>query len=68
MISDEAWKALTIIVPSMAVVVGRLLSNREHRKTEKQVNDIYILINGETKKKIQDAYERGVKDTEEKNK
>lgn len=63
--TDEAWKALAVIVPSLAVVIGRYLSNREHRKTSKQVNDIYILMNGDTKKKISEAYELGKKEAEQ---
>lgn len=66
MISDEAWKALAIIIPSLAVIIGRVLSNREHRQTGKKVNDIYFMVNGEAQKKIDEAYERGKKETEEK--
>lgn len=57
--SDEAWKALSIIVPSFAVFLGRWLSNKEHRKTERKVNDIYIIVNGGHQKKLEEAKEEG---------
>lgn len=57
--SDEAWKALAIIIPSLAVVFGRWLSNKEHRKTEKKVNDIYTIVNGGLQKKLDEAREEG---------
>lgn len=56
---DELWKALAIIVPSLAVVAGRYLSSKEHRKTTKAVNDIYIIVNGGLQKKLEEAHQRG---------
>jgi hypothetical protein len=35
------------LAPTIAVVVGRWLSNREHRSTERQVQDIYLIVNSE---------------------
>lgn len=65
-LSDEAWKALTIIIPSLTVVISRVISNREHRKTGNKVNDIYMIVNGGLQKKLDEAYERGKTETEEK--
>lgn len=77
MITDEAWKALTIIVPSTTTIVAglfyRMWSRTEHRgsrqaeqETANKIKEIYVLMNGETQKKIQEAYEKGRKDEQEK--
>lgn len=63
--TDEAWKALGIIVPSLAVVIGRYLSSREHRKTTKTVNDIYVVVNGGLQKKLDEAHQRGRQEMEQ---
>lgn len=59
----------TAIGTIAAVFVSRLWSNWEHRKsraenkeTSAQVNNIYMMVNGEMKKKLEEEYERGKAD------
>lgn len=77
MLSDEAWKALGIIIPSSTTILAglfyRMWSRTEHKgnraseqATSETVKKIYILMNGETEKKIKEAYEKGKKEAEEK--
>lgn len=72
MISDEAWKALTIIIPSTTTILAglfyRMWSRSEHKGNRDDVREIRLYINGQREKELKEAYERGVKDTEEKNK
>lgn len=55
----ELQEALIIIV---AVAFSRVLSHYEHKKTEKQVSDMHTMMNGETIRKIADAYQQGRQD------
>lgn len=57
--SDEAWKAMAIIVPPLSVLLSRLWSRKEHKSTTKKVNDIYFLINGDLQKRLKKAREEG---------
>lgn len=61
--TDEAWKASAVIVPSivafLSVLLSRLWSMWEHKKTGQQVNKIYMIMNGELEKKLAEAREEG---------
>ncbi len=54
--SDEIYKGGAII---LSVLLSRLWSMWEHRKTGKQVQNIYYLMNGELTKKLAEAREEG---------
>lgn len=67
--TDETWKAIaavcSVATPAL-VLVGRLISHIEHRKTENRVKktdddvmEIKLFMNGEMQKKIDDAREEG---------
>lgn len=67
--TDEAWKALAIIVPSASVFIARIWSMIEHHKTKKAVKEtdndikeIKIYINGETARKIEEARLQGIQE------
>ena len=64
--TDETWKALAIIVPPLSVLLGRLWSMVEHiktgkavKKTDKDIMEIKVFINGEMERKLQEAKEQG---------
>lgn len=68
--SDEAWKALTIIIPSTTTILAglfyRMWSRREHKGNRDDVREIRMYFNGQREKELKEAYERGKKEAEEK--
>lgn len=67
--SDEFWKSMAQIcalLTPLFVFLGRLWSHLEHRKTEKKVKktetdvmQIKLYMNGELAKKLEEAREEG---------
>lgn len=56
MSNSEIISSLVIIISG---VILRIISHYEHKKTEKQVNEIYSLMNGEFEKKLEKARKEG---------
>lgn len=54
--TDEAWKALTIIIPSSVTILAglfyRVWSHREHKGSGEDIRDIKIYMNGEFEKRL----------------
>ncbi len=48
--SEQTWRALAILAPTLAVIIGRVMSHFEHRKTSKDVEEIKFYLNGGLKK------------------
>lgn len=47
------------IAIAVIIIVGRVMSHFEHKKTGKTVNDIKVFINGQREKDIEKAREEG---------
>lgn len=67
--TDETWKAIaavcSVATPAF-IFISRLVSHFEHKKTEKRVRktdedvmEIKLFMNGEMQKKLDDAREEG---------
>lgn len=50
------------------IVIGRVLSHFEHKKTGKQITEIKISINGEIERRMNEAREQGRQEERNKNK
>ena len=67
--TEETWKALAqvcALLTPLCILISRLFSHFEHKKTEKKVKktdaditQIRLYINGELAKKIEEAKEEG---------
>lgn len=67
--TDETWKAIAQIcalLTPMFILISRLISHFEHKKTEKKVKktdmdimEIKLYINGELAKKLEQARQEG---------
>lgn len=67
--TDETWKAIAAICSVLTPVfifISRMISHFEHKKTEKKVKktdadvmEIKLFMNGELAKKLQEAREQG---------
>lgn len=53
---SEFWSAATTIV---IVIIARIMSHYEHKKTGKELTEIRLTINGELEKKIKEAFNKG---------
>lgn len=72
--TNEDFKTIAAVATPALVILGRLWSMVEHKKTgkkvaqqQKDIMEIKISINGELEKRIQEARERAVRDYIEKN-
>lgn len=54
--SKEVWETIAVVA---SVIIARLWSMLEHRKTGKAISDIRIFINGEMLEKLERAKQEG---------
>lgn len=68
-VSNDDLKTAAMLASPVLIILGRLWSMWEHRKTGKEVNEIRISINGVLDKRVADAKEEGRREaTDEMNK
>lgn len=44
----------------ISVVIGRVMSHFEHKKTERDVTQIKVYINGAMEQRMQETFEKGI--------